>query len=492
MGDVRSVWLGVDFGRTETTAALLAPTGGSWPLRLTDQAAGIPSASLLSPTASLEVGAIASLLRTAIARAQTECGGQLPEGLVLSHPSWWTVDLTQPLVAAAGEAGYPPERVRLIPKAIESVSAATTFEPVHTTVPTPADAPAVGGSSARAWLIVAAVIVLIGSAIVGAAVLQTRDSADAAAAQPKTIEAGSSQGVGYTAVDPDNHRLYTSDTLDYTISVIDTAAEKRVKTLPFASVTGMAMDPAIRALWVLGKVQKTDTVSLIRVDTRTDTVVGSVSIPTNTRTIAVHPTTHDVYSSQANGDVVDKSTGAKVVATVVDALTMRVSASITAPGHGVDIAVNPVTGLVYLNAGGSLRVIDPMTKALLGLIDSPVGGELLAVDSRTNTAYLSSGTTVSAFDLAKGTFLQSIDIGYQFYWIASDSGLGYIYAPESGADGTPRLSVIDTATRTVVKVIDMAASAEGITADPLTHRVYVRPLRDYVQVIDICAEVGCN
>lgn len=446
----------------------------------------------------VDVGAAASasavpvLLRAAIATAQAESGWP-PAGLALVHPGWWTVAHTQVLVSAAAEAGYPPERLQLVPQPHQPVSFPTPLGPM----PTPAP---VGGPpsrrASRLVLVFAAVAFLLGGfAIAGLAVVQSRDSSAQASNAPqyKRIAVGQSQGVGATVADPLNHRLYTSDTRDYTVSVVDTVAEKTVATIPLGagnSMGGMAVDPQTHTLWILssGSDKNNRQRPLLKVDTLTNAVVGTVSVPANTADIAVHPVTHEVYISQVNGDVVDKATSGTVVATIVDPATLAAS-RIVLPGHGIGLAIHPDSGLVYLDGGGDVRIIDPTTKAVVGHIEypAPIAQERLLLDPRTNTAYVPSENKVVVLDLGTRTYVRSLDLGHKVYWMAVDPDLGHVYAPDIEGH---QLTVIDSGTRAIKGSIDMGGSAEGIAADAVSHKVYVRPW-DYLLVIDPCATLTC-
>ncbi|WP_306356143.1 MULTISPECIES: YncE family protein [unclassified Nocardia] len=567
MGYDQSVWLRVDFGVTETSAELLGVDCESRPLRLADGAAAMPSGVFLSPTEGLEVGVlarkrggdeperyageprrlidaglsvvelggtavpvhvvVAAVLRAVVARAQAESGWQLPAGLMLTHPQQWTAAQTQVLVAAAGEVGYPPERLRLLPEmpdaapnlekevtgAATSVSesdyripasqpspalsvpvhhASTQHTPGFSTSPPPT-APTEGRLSRLALLVVAALVVLAGAVATGVAVVRSSDSsAEAFNAGHGTIAVGASQGVGYTVVDPVNHRLYTVDSQDETVSVVDTVAQETVATVPVgASTRGLAIDPEHRVLWVLADGSQ-DGKTLMKIDTATNTVVGTATVPVNAADIAVNTTTHEVYTGQPNGEVVDQATGASVVASIVDPTTMEVTGRIVTPGHGANLAVNPEDGRVYLNGLGRVTVIDPITRSVVGRIDYPGMAYDIVVDPQTKTAFLAGGSGIVVLDLTTGNYDRTIEVGHRVAWLAIDPTVGNVYAPESGALDDISLTVIDTATRTVKGVIEMDSAAEGVAADTVSHQVYVRPMRSYVTVIDPCAALGCD
>ncbi|MGV9408954.1 hypothetical protein ACWDOP_03480 [Nocardia sp. NPDC003693] len=575
MGSGQPVWLRVEFGPVETSAALCGVDGTVRPLRLTDAGTAMPAGVYLSPTAGLEVGEVArehgltdpsryaaepnrwiesgrptcelggttvpvqalvaAVLRSVIARAQPECGWNLPGGLELVHPREWSAQQTQVLVAAAYEVGYPADRLRLTTSAYEHANAAVgfapapaelspvaatgaparggidfskpspapnggadprlpvtpigqvaphgTYDPPRPTAPRSNPAPSRNFSRWLPWLI-AGMVVLVGAVLTGVGVLSSSD--DQTGPDFEKIAVGYSGGVGYLAADPARNRLYAYNSADRTVSVVDTAAKTTIAEIPVEkAVRGMAADPETGTLWLLG-----DT-ALIKIDPGTHAVAGSVVVPSGVRGLTVNPITHDVYIAQANGDTVDAATGSVVVATIVDAATVQISGRIVARGNGLDVTTDPDTGLVYLNGSGNVRVIDPHTKSIVRQIDTSVSSDRIVIDPKTNVAYMSAKTSVVALDLTTGTS-QLIDVGHEVFWIAIDPALGHVYASYSGGDGPTRLTVIDTASRSVKGTIEMRRNAEGITADSVSHRVYVRPLDSFVYLVEPCTLVACG
>ncbi|MGX1810911.1 YncE family protein [Nocardia sp. NPDC055321] len=578
MGDVQPVWLRVDFGLIETSAALCGSDGSIQMVRLGDTAHTMPSGVYFSPTAGLEAGTlahehglldpsryvaqphrciendwpacelggtavpvhavVAAVLRAVIAQAQAACGWTLPAGLELTHPRAWTARQTQVLVAAAHEAGYPADRLRLYPKSPEYAATAAEFAVPASAAAGPG-APAAGGvdfaktapppryrlgtaaaethpgprshsaadggpspaapappvnpepsesfSRLLSWFIVGTVV-LVAVGVLGAAALLTR--ADRPGSDFETIAVGASSGVGHMAVDPARKRLYTYDSSDRTVSVVDTASKTSIAAVPVEkSVRDIATDPRTGTLWLLLGGDTNGDTALAKIDPQTRATLGSVPVPSTAEGMAVHPVTGEVYIAQANGDTVDPS-GASIVATIFDPDTLQVSGRIMAPGNGHDVAVDPNTGLVYVVGSASVRTIDPNTRSVVREDLTPVGGRQIVIDPVTHVAYMSADTSILALDLTTG-ISTVIDVGHGVYWIAIDSDLGHLYASYSGG-GPARLTVIDTTTRAIANTIEMPRSAEGITADPLSHTVYVRPFGKFVYLVEPCTATVCN
>ncbi|MFE3194884.1 YncE family protein [Nocardia sp. NPDC059240] len=465
------------------TAALAGTDGAAWPLRLDDAAA--MAAAVNQPTAGPD--AVAGVLRAVVARTQPESGVRPLAGLTLTYPQRWTAERVRVLSDAVVAAGYPLDKLQLQARAGETAPAAAGFA---------TSSPVTARSTHRTWLIGAAAALLVASAVTGVVALSSGGAhTDHASDKPNfpTIAVGDTQGVGYTVVDSVNHRVFTSDTSSNTVSVVDTQIGQTVAKVPIgASPRALAVDSQARTLWVIGG-QLQDGIALLKIDTTTNTVVGTAKVPNSTRQIAVYPPTHEVYASQANGDVLDRATGAQLVASIVDPVSLQVTGSVGGQGHGVDVAVDPDRGLVYLAGGRNVKIVDPTTKSVVRQIDSPLDGELMVVDPRTNTAFMSVDTKLAMFDLTNGTYLGALDVGHKAFWLAIDPVLGTVYAPDSyGPGGVTPVTVIDIASRTIKGNFSVAGGIEGLGADPVSHKLYVRPMRSYLDVVDPCQSIACH
>ena len=127
---------------------------------------------------------------------------------------------------------------------------------------------------------------------------------------------------------------------------------------------------------------------LSRIDERSNTVTGSVTIAGDLRDLAVDHATGKVFvTTGANGTVVP-----------VDEVSLAVGTAITVGGTASRIGVDPAAGQLYIvnAAGATLSVVDEATSTVLGTPTSvPAGIVAIAVDPAHHRAYLGSSQVSS-------------------------------------------------------------------------------------------------
>ncbi|MBO3738741.1 Hsp70 family protein [Actinoplanes flavus] len=165
--------LSIDFGTSNTAAAYRRGDGPPTAVRLSDSAEQMPSAVLATPQ-GIQVGTtavrsarlhpdgferspkrligqdavllggrdipvvtlVAAVLRVVATRAARVAGDDRPDTVLLTHPQDWAEPRRQVLRAAAVEAGFPDEILRLVPEPVAAVAhyAHTTPLPAGSTV----------------------------------------------------------------------------------------------------------------------------------------------------------------------------------------------------------------------------------------------------------------------------------------------------------------------------------------------------------------------
>ncbi|MBF6414985.1 protein kinase domain-containing protein [Nocardia cyriacigeorgica] len=321
----------------------------------------------------------------------------------------------------------------------------------------------------------AAVLAVV--AVVGVAVAVTQaESRTDKTRLPRIVDTiAMPAGAREIAVDPDNRRAYVTGRAGTPVSVIDTATNTVVATIPVGpNPAGVAVDPARGTLYVTDRDERTVTLT----DTGTRAAVASIPVGFDPVSVIVDPDTPTIYViGGSHVSVVDTGTrtvtatipvdsgtrkaaldpGADtlyVVAdtdlTMIDTRTAGVIDSLAIPTYDypnpLDVAVDPATHLVYVTAygaddsdGRTLSIIDPGTRAVLAAPVADGNALDIAVDPSDHTAYIANYTDVK---------------------------------------------VVDTQTRAQIGAIDLVAghSAEDIAVDTTSHTVYVADGRS-VQVI---------
>jgi YVTN family beta-propeller protein len=148
--------------------------------------------------------------------------------------------------------------------------------------------------------------------------------------------------------------------------------------------------------------------------------------------------------------------------------------SIAVAGTPGAIAVDPVTGQIYVaNAGsGSVSVIAGSTEAVVATIPVGTTPTAIAVDSLTNTIYVanSGSGNVSVINGATNTVVATVTVGTSPSAIAVDPLASVVYVANSG---TNNLSVIPEATNAVSATVPTGTNPVAVAVNPQKHMIYV-------------------
>jgi YVTN family beta-propeller protein len=242
-------------------------------------------------------------------------------------------------------------------------------------------------------------------------------------------------------------------------------------------------------------------------DISTNTVVTTIPVGSGPRGVAVSPAGTRVYvTNYISSDV-----------SVIDVVSNTVVATLPvlpAPPDGrsnagpgltpsdlpppppapMGIAVDPAGTRVYVanTISGHVTVIDAVTNTVLG---SAISGSIpfgVAVHPSGNLVYSTNSgeDSVSVMDAATRAVLKKIPVGVQPYGIAVNPAGTRLYVANHGSTAKDAVSVIDTATNTVITNIEMTSLSlgtgpYGVAVNPAGTRVYVaNHFAGYVAVID--------
>jgi YVTN family beta-propeller protein len=242
-------------------------------------------------------------------------------------------------------------------------------------------------------------------------------------------------------------RAYVADTLSNTVSVIDTATDTRVATIPVGvSPSGVALHPRGKRLYVSNA--GSDTVSVI--DTATDATVATVAVGHVPSDVAVHPAGRHVYVTNESDDTVS----------VIDTATNAVIATVRVGTSPRGVAVHP-NGLHVYVANINSQGDPPLFTGTLSVIDV--------------------ATNVVTATVPVGDFSPSD--------VAVHPNGARLYTANFGAPLTPAtLSIIDSGTNRLIELVTLGDNgvANGVTVHPDGTRVYVSSSsRDSVSVLDV-------
>ena len=276
----------------------------------------------------------------------------------------------------------------------------------------------------------------------------------------KEIPVGTDGGWDYASVDSAAKRLYV--THGTRVVVIDTEKNAVVgEVTPTPGVHGFAVAPDLgKGFASNGRENKAAVVDL-----KTLKILASVDTGANPDAILYEPGHKEVYTFNGNA----KS------ATVFDAATGAVKATIALPGKPEFAVVDLKAGRIYNNIEdtSTLVVIDTTTHKVVNTWPIAPGEEAsgLAIDLANHRLFIGcSNNMMVMMDSTSGKVLGNVAIGEGVDANAFDPGTGYAFA--SSSDGTMTVAKVDTGKLTVVQKLATPPRTRTMTIDPATHRVY--------------------
>ena len=241
------------------------------------------------------------------------------------------------------------------------------------------------------------------------------------------------------AVHPEGTFTYVTNSFSDTVSVIDATTNTVVATVPVGTTPfGVAVHPAGTFVYVANGFS--DNVSVI--DTATNAVVATVPVGDRPDGVAVHPAGTFVYVVNFTSLSIIRTSDNQVVATVGGL------------GNFPEfVAVHPAGTFVYVVVTNDdvVRVINTTTNSIVATV--PVGEEPrgVAVHPEGTFVYVANGTgdSVSVIDGATNTVIATVPVVNLPLGVAVHPAGTFVYVANGGA-GANSVSVIDTSTNTVV------------------------------------------
>lgn len=276
------------------------------------------------------------------------------------------------------------------------------------------------------------------------------------------ISIGGEGGWDYLSVDPAARRLYVSHSSR--VLVVDVEKDAVVGEIaPTAGVHGIALAADLRRGFVSNG--RDATVGIVDLDTLK--TIGTVKTGENPDAILYEGVRHEVYAFNGRG----KS------ATVFDARTGDVRATIPLPGKPEFAVFDETAGRIYVNIEDTsqLVAIDPSQRSVVATWPIAPGEEAsgLALDRARHRLFIGCRNQLMLMaNAADGKVLASVPIGPGVDANAFDPGTGLAFA--SSSDGTLTVARADAAgTLSVVQTLATPPRSRTMTLDPATHRLYV-------------------
>jgi YVTN family beta-propeller protein len=253
-----------------------------------------------------------------------------------------------------------------------------------------------------------------------------------------------------------------------------------IKEIPVAGETGwdyLSVDPLAHRLYV------SHGIKVVVIDLVNDTVAGEITNTPGVHGLAVAPrlqrgfTSNDSILFEPRHTEVYVFNGRDDSATVIDAKTATVVATIPLGGRPEFAADDPRAGLVFdnLEDKDEVAVIDTATHTVTNLWPIAPGeeGSGMAIDVKHHRLFIGCGGshTMLMMDGLTGKVLASVPTGEGVDANAFDPGTQLAFA--SCGDGTTTIAHEAGDTLTVVQTLPTEKSARTMALDPTTHKIYL-------------------
>jgi PQQ-dependent catabolism-associated beta-propeller protein len=299
-------------------------------------------------------------------------------------------------------------------------------------------------------------------------------------------------------------RIYVSNERGRTVSVVDVAARRVIRSIPVPGrPRGIHLSADRRTLYVAlsddDQRAQGESDGIARIDVATSRVQGLVSAGSDPEEFAVDLHGRRLYASNEDAgtlSAIDLASG-RVIATlivgiepegvalspdgasvyvtaetsntvsVVDTSRTAVTASFMVDSRPRAAAFSPDGALAVVTAeiAGRLVIVDARRHRVLGRVALPAGshpvGVVVSPDSRRAYVATGHGNAVAVVDLGARTLVTTITVGKRPWGVALSKDGGRLYTANGLSND---VSVVDTETRRVLATIPVGEGPWGVEA----------------------------
>ena len=276
------------------------------------------------------------------------------------------------------------------------------------------------------------------------------------------IDVGGEGAWDYASVDSAARRLYV--THGTKVVVIDMDKNIVVGEITDApGVHGFALAPELGLGFASNGMESKASI----VDLKTLQTKSKVDTGANPDAILYDPGQKQVYTFNGRGNS----------ATVFDAVSGKVIATIPLPGKPEFAQVDVKAGRIYNNIEDKNEVVVIDTKTHSVAATWPIapgeGASGMAIDLATHRLFLGAEKLMVMMDSTSGKVVTTVPIGPGVDANSFDPETKLAFA-SCGGDGTVTIAHEDSPDKlTVVQVLQTARGARTMTLDPKTHRIYL-------------------
>ncbi|MFV8052050.1 hypothetical protein [Mycobacterium sp. 48b] len=287
----------------------------------------------------------------------------------------------------------------------------------------------------------------------------------------------------FMAMRPDGARAYTCNNDSGTVSVIDTAAKKMIGAIRVAVTTaGMAIHPSGTKLYVVtpennGPAAAVPGGAVRVIDTVTNKLTANIVVDDRPLGVAIHPNGTRLYVGCENNHSVK----------VIDLATAGITATIDVDSAGFWLAISPNGSHLYVGGGDihQVTVVDTATNLVTAKIPVADTPWAIAVSPDSAHVYIGAGQlnpstgALYVCDASSKVISATIPLAGPPIGAAFSQDGRRLYVSNGSA-----LTVIATATNSVVNTVTIADLVTGVVVSPDQQRIYAAYGNNSVAVIE--------
>lgn len=265
------------------------------------------------------------------------------------------------------------------------------------------------------------------------------------------------------AYDSINNRMYVSNTVGQSITVIDCSDNSILTTISIGTlVSGIEYDPFHGRMYV----SKFGTNSVCVIDCGSNTIiVNSISVGTGPQELKYNPENKKIYV--CNGD--------STTVSVIDTISNTVTSTITVGSGPIYIAYDSSNNRMYVSNlnDSTISVINCSSDSILTTISGFVGANGIAYDSFNSRIYLCSNDSskiLYVISCSSNSTIETIVMPYQPSSIVYDSFNNTMYV---GSIVNAFVSLVDCITKTVVGTVACGNYNNNMAYNSLNNIIYV-------------------
>jgi YVTN family beta-propeller protein len=292
--------------------------------------------------------------------------------------------------------------------------------------------------------------------------------------EPPTLKVG--KGINDLSFNPGTNMIYVAASDSNSISVIDGKTNKVVDTIRVAKPTDISVNPHTNLIYVTSYNFSSRSSTITVIDAKTNKVVDGILLQSqNGQFMAINPKSNRIYVDEYNPD-----SGSNSI-TVIDAKTKKVVDKIGLRFVS-EIAVNSNTNMVYVSNydNDSVSVIDGKTDKVVDTFKAQ-GASEMAVNENTNLIYVPNRDNSSVFviDGKTNNPVGDIVVNQSAEYVTVNPITnkvyvsGYLYNPYLGTN-SGLIDIIDGKTNSVEKEVALTHVADTveIVINPNTNMIY--------------------